>query len=735
MKLMTAAFFGWLLLSPAWVMNAGEERSPEIVGIRVGIEGRYEAGLLTPVELTLRGVAPSAKAVVALTVPDGDGVPNVARHRLDDLDTKPGEGGEMSALLYTRIGRTRGQLKVELRLDDRVVATKTFKAGDAEGFAPALSSSQKLFVVVGSDGTGVEDAIKLERRERGASNVIAGLSSWHELPTRWYGYDGVDRVLLSTTEPGLYADLKPDDPRMLALEQWIAMGGYLVLCVGAGAEEVLGGEPPSALARLVPGDLAEIVGLRQLGGLETYTGGSTRIPGIGRGGQINVPQLIQVRGNVDAREGNVPLVIRSARGLGQIVFVATDLDRGPIAEWPDRPLFLCKLLDIPDGKLEDSGEGTAVMHYGFNDMAGQLRSALDHFQGVSPVPFSLVVGLVFVYFLLIGPGDYFFLRKIVGRMRLTWITYPLTVVVVAASAYFLACWFKGDQVRMNQAAVLDFDAEGGRLRGTAWMNVFSSRMDRYDFSFEPRLPGGRQLTGGQVLLSWLGLTGNALGGMNPQAAEPTVWRGQYEIAPALDAMRDVPIPIWSTKSLTARWTAPVEIGVKAELGVEDQLPVGTITNGYDFPLSDCVLAYDRWAYELGAIEPGETVRVGPLLRRRGLKSLLTGQKLVFEEKDKPRERATPYDRASVDVSSILRAMMFFDMAGGRRYTGLDNEYQGFVDLSNLLDTGRALLVAYPPDEEAYTGGRLLRGGKPLSAPGDRHTTVYRFVFPVSQDSY
>jgi hypothetical protein len=735
-----AVLIAWFLLCPTrattTVANAaGQDRSPQIAGIRVGIEGRYKAGLWTPVEVRLLGVEPSANATVTLTVPDGDGVPNLARHRLGDLDTKARQDGELSALLYTRIGRTRSQLTVELRLNDRIAATKTFKAGETEGFGPALSSDQKLIVVVGSDASAVEDAIKLERKQRGTGNAIVRLSSWHELPTRWYGYDGVDRVLLFTAEPGIYSDLKPDDPRMLALDQWIAMGGYLVLCVGAGAEELLGREPPSALAQLVPGNMTEIVGLRQLGGLETYAGGSTRIPGIGRGGRMNVPQLAQVHGRVDAREGNVPLVVRSARGLGQVVFVATDLDRGPIAEWPDRPVFVCKLLDIPDAPVEDFGEGTAVMHYGFTDMAGQLRSALDHFQGVSLVPFSLVVGLVVIYALLIGPGDYFFLRKIVGRMQVTWITYPLTVVVVAAGAYALAYGFKGTKVRMNQAAVLDFDAAGGQLRGAAWMNVFSPRMDRYDFSFEPSLPGGRQVTGGEVFVSWLGLTGNALGGMDPQAAEPTAWRGQYEISPAMDAMREVPIPIWSTKSLTARWTAPVDIGLKADLGIEDQLPVGTITNEYGFPLSGCVLLYDRWAYELGAIKPGETVRVGPLVRRRSLKSLLTGQKLIFEDKDKPRQQATPYDRASVDETYVLRTMMFFEKAGGRRYTGLDNDYQGRVDLSDLLKTGRAILVAYPPDDESYAGGRLLRGGKPLSAPDDRYTTVYRFVFPVNQDSH
>ena len=41
-------------------------------------------------------------------------------------------------------------------------------------------------------------------------------------------------------------------------------------------------------------------------------------------------------------------------------------------------------------------------------------------------------------------------------------------------------------------------------------------------------------------------------------------------------------------------------------------------------------------------------------------------------------------------------MTFYEAAGGLRYTGLANRYQGFVDLSDLLKTNRAVLVAEAP---------------------------------------
>ena len=64
-------------------------------------------------------------------------------------------------------------------------------------------------------------------------------------------------------------------------------------------------------------------------------------------------------------------------------------------------------------------------------------------------------------------------------------------------------------------------------------------------------------------------------------------------------------------------------------------------------------------------------------------------------------------------------MMFYEAAGGRRYTGLWNDYQQFVDLSDLLRADRAILIAQGPaaeDEVPQGGATLLRDGNPLTSP-------------------
>ena len=709
------------MLAAPVAADTPEAPPPEIAGVRVGLAGHYKAGLWTPVEVTLGGGDRSSGGKVILTVPDGDGVPSRV--------WMPAREDQTSVLLYARFGRVASELAVQLRAGGRVVAQKTFEAGavgENVNFPPAVSSNRKIIVTVGSLSEGVQEAVDLLRQEADGRPVVVKLDDLGQLPTRWYGYEAVDTVVLSTSRPKIYSDLKPNDPRIAALAEWIELGGKLVLCVGQGGQEILGDGSP--LARFAPGQFEEMVPLRRTGALEAYSDSSEPVPlpAGRRRHEIRVPRLADVEGIIEVGQRELPLVVRTPRGFGQVVFVAADLDRGPLGKWLDRGKLLGKLLGLPMERSEESAHGSAMMHYGYTNMAGQLRSALDRFTDVRLVPFWLVATLVVVYILLIGPADYFFLRHLARRMRWTWVTFPLIVAVFSVGAYLLAYRLKRDQLRVNQADLVDVDMASGRARGTSWINVFSPRLESFNLSLQPKLPDGAVPRDPAVLIAWLGLPGGALGGMDPRSCGPGVWTEPYDFSPQLDKLVGVPIQVWSTKSLTARWNAPAGACPEAELSDEAGVPTGTITNTLDVPLSDCMLAYGHWAFELGTLRPNQSVDLDAMTTRTSLKSVLTQRKAVYDESGNVRLKAAPYDQSSVEVPYILRIMMFFEAVGARRYTGLSNEYQHFVDFSGLLKTGRAVLVGHA----ARRGAEWLRDGHPIAQRKDPHVTVYRFVFPV-----
>ena len=227
---------------------------------------------------------------------------------------------------------------------------------------------------------------------------------------------------------------------------------------------------------------------------------------------------------------------------------------------------------------------------------------------------------------------------------------------------------------------------------------------------------------------------------------PFVWGKNYSIASSLDAIRGVPIQVWASKSFADRWLGQVDVpGLQASLRDDRGEILGTITSrlksstSQGVVLEPCFLVYGDWAYEIGALRPGEPAEIGPSTRRVSLSTFFRGESMDFNETSTAARG--PYDRGSRDMAYVLKAMMFYDASGGQKRIGMANDYQGFADLSGLLKTGRAVLVGMPPQDGSCRGGELLRG--PVPKPGeldnreplgnalDRHVTVYRFVLPVA----
>ena len=334
-------------------------------------------------------------------MPDGDGLASVVAS--DELALPAGKTSR--TLLYVKFGRLESSLKVAFHVDGQAVFSRTFAAG-AEGspLQRALPSAERLIVQLGAS-FGIEEALAQQRRDSPEHASLAVLSDAGELPTRWLGYESVDLVVLSAADEAAYAAFA-QDPSARALEQWVELGGQLMLAPGSAAPQLLAEKSP--LARLAPGKFAEFVSLRKTNSLESYTGISTRID-LKRSGGLAVAKLADGLGAAEVREGDLPLVLRAPHVFGRVTFVALDLARGPLAEWPGRTPFINRLLDGRPAARIAANKISAEFRraLGLTDLAGQLRGALDQFPGVELAPFWLVAGLIVVYLLLIGPGDFF----------------------------------------------------------------------------------------------------------------------------------------------------------------------------------------------------------------------------------------------------------------------------------------------------------------------------------------
>lgn len=718
------SMFSILLLACLASPAAAADQKGAVTGLRAGFAGKYRVGCWTPVEVQLQGGPSDLKGRLELTAPDGDGLASVVAS--DELTLPAGQ--TVRTLLYVKFGRLESPLKAAFRTDAGVAFSRTFIAG-AEGspLERALPSAERLIVQLGSP-IGIEEVLAQQRRDSPDHATLTVVADVGELPTQWFGYESADTVVLSAGEQ-IYEQLRSEPQRLRALEAWLERGGRLIFAPGGSAPSAL--DPGSPLASLAPGTFDGVVSLGRTGSLETYTNSAVRIE-LKLSGGLQVARLSNCQGIAEVHEGDLPLIVRAPRIFGRVTFIALNFDQRPLAAWPGRNDLVKRLLG---GRLrresrdeQDFGRG-AASHLGLTDLAGQLRGALDQYADVELAPFWLVAGLVFVYMLLIGPIDYFLHRRLTRRMGLTWLTFPCWVLVFSAGAYWGAGRLKGDKLRVNQVDLVDFDVASQRVRGTTWLNVFSPETKLYDLSLAPRLEAVDPAEPTEKLWSWMGMPGPALGGMEQTAAFSPSTLQAYRFSPALDETLGAPIPVWSTKGFTARWQcqASPRLVVQLKAGV-DGVAEGRITSRLSAPLTDCLLVSGRWAFKIGEFAPGQTVVVRPG-EQRELQAVLKDFKMVKEERSLV-QVSTPYDQAGFDIRSILQQLMFYDASGGRRYTGLANRYQEFIDLSDHLELGQAILWGVASEQPT----ELVNEGKPLDGASQKHWTFYRYVLPLESKS-
>lgn len=713
--------------------RAQTDEEPKIVDARIGFGGTYKLGSWSPLEVKLVGGSQPFTGQLLVTVPDSDGVPTTVPSPADrPVGLTPGQTTVVR--MHVRIGQASSSLVVRFVAEGKVRCQRTFYAGPEERpgiVRGGIAATNRLILEYGPS-LGLNEVLKNNQAtDELLASRVARVESAAELPSEWYAYEGVDTVILTCSQPELYRPLLQSGGRMEALRKWVELGGRLAIFCGASGEELL--SPGGALADLIPGTFAEVTRLRQSQPLELFAGSEELITN-DRRLDLLVPRLEDVDGQILASVGRdkteLPLVVRSRLGFGELVFVGIDFDQAPLLDWRGRNAFFKRVFQWEEDQSPQDTGSQRFNASSTDDMVGTLRTALDSkFSGVQVVSFALVALLVIGYILLIGPGDYYFVKKVLGQPKYTWVTFPVLVVGVSAAAYFYANWTKGDQLRLNQVEIVDVDERSELVRGTVWTHFFTPQVDQYNLNFEPAFLETRdqQVEGRQ--LSWLGLPGYALGGMQTSGHQTSFFDTGYSYPASLDSIEAMPVQVWSTKTITARWNAQIESPVTSNLRrTVDELVLGHIENNTGIVLEDCLLLYQNWAYHIGRAADGSTILIDYDLQPRTVRTMLTSATAGdVTETNTAEDGTVSFRLAQSDVTRLVKAMMFFEAINGRSYTGATNRYQHFVDMSGILEQGdSAILFA----RRAVAGSQWLDDGEPLQSDDDRHWVYYRFVLPV-----
>jgi hypothetical protein len=407
-----------------------------------------------------------------------------------------------------------------------------------------------------------------------------------------------------------------------------------------------------------------------------------------------------------------PILWQSSCGLGRVLLVAFDLDSPEFLTWDGQSAFWRKLREevAPHVSASEANLAAGAFTEG-GELAVDLKRQLESFQEVPVISFGWVALLILFYIVLIGPLDYFILKRVFKRLELTWITFPALVLIVSVAAYATAYYVKGDDLRINKIDLVDMDLhDSGQVYGHSWFTLFSPRIQNYTIGLEPAAPkwGGRwdvseaDAPVPPVMVSAMDAPEPALGG-NMQS----LFRRPYAYASDAAGLLRVPIPVWATRTFTSSWRVPLKDTsskdrpppLQAELRIsrDGRALSGAITNNLPAELRGVVLFFQGQWYRLGDLVPGETREVAPL----------------FEPDIKPHnlqewfsdDRVLRLDNFSPSLASYknLRQLLFYGVPGGRQQpnSGLRQFDEGWRLLS--LGEGQqrryrdeAILVARTP---------------------------------------
>jgi hypothetical protein len=706
------------LVAMAGASASAASRAVEVENIRVGFQERYKVGTWTPLWIQLRGGIDGFDGLLQVVAQDEDGTPTTISQR---VQVAPGATQRVTA--YVRPGSMDPDFATLRFIDGRTErrAANDVVIGNLLSAKPPEPLSQEDYQVLSlGRPVGVEmipdlPGFNANKTNANVAGAIAGgrarevivprLQAIDDLlPGRWYGYDAVDVVVVDTNDKEMLATLSGN--RGEALKQWVKRGGHLVVAVSSNWQAVAAG----LLGDMLPVKLNGQTQVSPFDSLESFTGGSHQVAFENSPARVAKFEEIELRGGkVIASTLSTPLVVRGPYGFGRVTVIGLDVDSPPFSTWPDRGLFFVKTLDLKGSTaaVNPTTPGRRIFTNSMSDLATVIRRSLDQFKGVTLIPFGWVAGFIVLYILLIGPGDYFFLKKVLKRMELTWITFPTIVVTVSLLAYYAAYVVKGTDLRVNKIDVVDIDLEAKLARGTSWINLFSPQNRDYSVSVVPISPDRSLPTdpkavatsspGTEVLLSWFGAPENGLRGMNTRGQGMGFGGGGYSYAPLgkAEELEDVRVGIWSTKGFVARWSGPAPasgtiVDVDLQTVGTDRL-AGTITNRLSVPMNDTIVAFGKQVYyKIGTIAPGETFEIGNSSDRsldRGLTSFLQEKRPNF----------TPVNyymntNENINRIDLIREMMFHD-SDTSGADAIPSRTHHEIDLSGQLALGRPMLVA------------------------------------------
>ncbi len=417
-----------------------------------------------------------------------------------------------------------------------------------------------LVLVLSRDQAGFEylTSPKLKKIISKDAQIYITYPSTSHLPPNWAGYESADLMILCN-----YPALSISLDQQKAIRDWVLSGGVLFISSSLSPSEF----SQSALDEILPVTPQETLQLQSTSAIESFAHGTplereADKPLLATGAEPG-------KSDVLLWEGKSPLLSRKNFGRGAVYYFACDITKPPFSTWSGNVEFWSRVLS-----------SIVLFRKGAPAFADD-SSPLSSMPQVRPPSKKNLSIFLFSYILIVGPLNYLFLRR-KDRMLYTFLTVPLIAIIFTFSSFLFGYFTKGSSVLFRTVSMCEMERELTAAPLTSYFSLFSPGIERYDIhirnprsiAWELSTQGGKEFT-----LQWKeGLT-----------------------------IKDIAMDMWSMRRFKSRqvltFPGTIDLSVRESHGVLS----GTVKNGLEVKLNNCIIITGSRVSELFTIRKGENV--------------------------------------------------------------------------------------------------------------------------------
>ncbi|MEW6402671.1 MAG: hypothetical protein AB1649_12780 [Chloroflexota bacterium] len=558
-----ASFSKILLLITALIMLSGFSWGPLSVyaqqaaditlAAQVGLDGYCKENTWIPVRVRVENSGPDLEGRVQVSFQNSSGGISTFGQDVTLPTTSRKE-----FFLYFHAPQFLRSLKVTFVSENKKIAEQDLTVS-------CIGTENMLFGVMSNDPA-VYDKLSEVQPLQGFVRVAHFTPA--DLPDRAQGWLGLDALIAADVDTGAFTDLQRE-----ALAAWLSNGGKLLVVGGptsqgtvSGLQEFLPVKPSFAE---MPSDLSE---------LQKYVQSPIPIEGLASLA-VGVPTE---DATVLVEEQGVPLLVEKKIGFGKVIYLAADPSLRPLSNWDGMSQLYESLLSSRPVRPEWTREAWDT--YSANRAVSTLNN-------LNIPPLAAVCGWLVIYVMVIGPVNFFALRRS-KRRDLAWLTIPALAILFSSLAYFYGSAYRGRNPILNRIAVVQAWDNSPTSSVSALVGLYSPRRAKYSleadqqFLFYPFQYEGTTLQSGNSWFSLNGETGTVMPDVQVEIGGMETFAMQGNL-PALNFSHDLVVTVDQTNPDVT----------------------GTITNNSEFTLRDAVLITPgRWR-KLGDIGPGQSEKL------------------------------------------------------------------------------------------------------------------------------